>query len=163
MERKFDIIVVGGGHAGSEAAHAAAKLGFQTLLITNNIDQIASMPCNPAIGGPAKSHLVKEIDALGGYSGLVTDKTMIQFRMLNRSKGPAMWSPRAQSDRMMFAETWRNMLEQTENLDFYQDSVNGLIFEEVYPYGKIRLPTRLIEQKQFLTSSPKILRNVSST
>jgi tRNA uridine 5-carboxymethylaminomethyl modification enzyme len=126
----YDVIVVGGGHAGSEAAAASANMGAKTLLITMNLQNIAQMSCNPAMGGIAKGQIVREIDALGGYSGIVTDKTAIQFKMLNKSKGPAMWSPRAQSDRMQFAECWRTMLEQTENLDFYQDSVNGLIFEE---------------------------------
>ena len=127
--KTYDVIVVGGGHAGSEAAAAAANMGAQTLLITMNLQNIAQMSCNPAMGGIAKGQIVREIDALGGYSAIVTDKTAIQFKMLNKSKGPAMWSPRAQSDRMMFAETWRNMLEQTDNLDFYQDSVNGLLFD----------------------------------
>ncbi|MDT7831379.1 tRNA uridine-5-carboxymethylaminomethyl(34) synthesis enzyme MnmG [Flavobacteriaceae bacterium S356] len=125
----YDVIVVGGGHAGSEAAASAANMGAKTLLITMNLQNIAQMSCNPAMGGIAKGQILREIDALGGYSAIVTDKTAIQFKMLNKSKGPAMWSPRAQSDRMMFAETWRNMLEQTDNLDFYQDSVNGLLFE----------------------------------
>ncbi|CAA0145095.1 tRNA uridine-5-carboxymethylaminomethyl(34) synthesis enzyme MnmG [Tenacibaculum maritimum] len=125
----YDVIVVGGGHAGSEAAAASANMGAHTLLITMNLQNIAQMSCNPAMGGIAKGQIVREIDALGGYSAIVTDKTAIQFKMLNKSKGPAMWSPRAQSDRMQFAETWRNMLEKTANLDFYQDSVNGLIFE----------------------------------
>ena len=126
----YDVIVVGGGHAGSEAAAAAANMGAHTLLITMNLQNIAQMSCNPAMGGIAKGQIVREIDALGGYSGIVTDKTAIQFKMLNKSKGPAMWSPRAQSDRMQFAECWRTMLEQTENVDFYQDSVNGLLFDE---------------------------------
>ncbi|WP_405610418.1 tRNA uridine-5-carboxymethylaminomethyl(34) synthesis enzyme MnmG [Polaribacter sp. Asnod1-A03] len=126
----YDVIVVGGGHAGSEAAAAAANMGAHTLLITMNLQNIAQMSCNPAMGGIAKGQIVREIDALGGYSGIVTDKTAIQFKMLNKSKGPAMWSPRAQSDRMQFSECWRTMLEQTENLDFYQDSVNGLLFDE---------------------------------
>ncbi|MCG1035077.1 tRNA uridine-5-carboxymethylaminomethyl(34) synthesis enzyme MnmG [Polaribacter sargassicola] len=126
----YDVIVVGGGHAGSEAAAAAANMGAHTLLITMNLQNIAQMSCNPAMGGIAKGQIVREIDALGGYSAIVTDKTAIQFKMLNKSKGPAMWSPRAQSDRMQFAECWRTMLEQTENLDFYQDSVNGLLFDE---------------------------------
>ncbi len=125
----YDVIVVGGGHAGSEAAAAAANMGAHTLLITMNLQNIAQMSCNPAMGGIAKGQIVREIDALGGYSGVVTDKTAIQFKMLNKSKGPAMWSPRAQSDRMQFAECWRTMLEQTENVDFYQDSVNGLLFD----------------------------------
>ncbi|WP_435414115.1 tRNA uridine-5-carboxymethylaminomethyl(34) synthesis enzyme MnmG [Polaribacter aestuariivivens] len=126
----YDVIVVGGGHAGSEAAAASANMGAHTLLITMNLQNIAQMSCNPAMGGIAKGQIVREIDALGGYSGIVTDKTAIQFKMLNKSKGPAMWSPRAQSDRMQFAECWRTMLEQTDNLDFYQDSVNGLLFDD---------------------------------
>jgi len=129
MFPKYDIIVVGGGHAGSEAAAAAANLGSRTLLITMNMEVIAKMSCNPAMGGVAKGQIVREIDALGGYSGIVSDETMIQFRMLNRSKGPAMWSPRCQSDRMRFAEKWRLMLEQTPNLDFWQDMVVGLMTE----------------------------------
>lgn len=126
----YDVIVVGGGHAGSEAAAASANMGAHTLLITMSLQNIAQMSCNPAMGGIAKGQIVREIDALGGYSGIVTDKTAIQFKMLNKSKGPAMWSPRAQSDRMRFSEEWRKVLEQTDNLDFYQDSVNGLLFEE---------------------------------
>ncbi len=125
----YDVIVVGGGHAGSEAAAASANMGAKTLLITMSLQNIAQMSCNPAMGGIAKGQIVREIDALGGYSAIVTDKTAIQFKMLNKSKGPAMWSPRAQSDRMRFAEEWRSMLEQTDNLDFYQDSVNGLLFD----------------------------------
>ena len=125
----YDVIVVGGGHAGSEAAAASANMGAKTLLITMNLQNIAQMSCNPAMGGIAKGQIVREIDALGGYSGIVTDKTAIQFKMLNKSKGPAMWSPRAQSDRMQFAECWRTILEQTENLDFFQDYVNGLLFD----------------------------------
>ena len=125
----YDVIVVGGGHAGSEAAASSANLGAHTLLITMNLQNIAQMSCNPAMGGIAKGQIVREIDALGGYSAIVTDKTAIQFKMLNKSKGPAMWSPRAQSDRMRFAECWRTMLEQTNNLDFYQDNVTGLIFD----------------------------------
>src|SRR5690606_29750311 len=122
-------VVVGGGHAGSEAAAAAANMGMKTLLITMSLQNIAQMSCNPAMGGIAKGQIVREIDAMGGYSGIVTDKTAIQFRMLNMSKGPEMWSPRAQSDRIRFAESWRLMLEQTPNLDFYQDMVSGLIIE----------------------------------
>lgn len=129
FDTTYDVIVVGGGHAGSEAAASSANMGAKTLLITMNLQNIAQMSCNPAMGGIAKGQIVREIDALGGYSAIVTDKTAIQFKMLNKSKGPAMWSPRAQSDRMMFAETWRNMLEETENVDFYQDSVNGLLFD----------------------------------
>lgn len=130
MFEKYDVIVVGAGHAGCEAAAAAANMGSKTLLITMNMQNMAQMSCNPAMGGIAKGQIVREIDALGGYSGIVTDETMIQFRMLNRSKGPAMWSPRAQSDRMLFSMKWREMLEQTPNLDFYQDSVIGLEKEE---------------------------------
>jgi tRNA uridine 5-carboxymethylaminomethyl modification enzyme len=129
FESTYDVIVVGGGHAGSEAAAAAANLGSSTLLITMSLQNIAQMSCNPAMGGIAKGQIVREIDAIGGYSGIITDKTAIQFKMLNKSKGPAMWSPRAQSDRMRFAEEWRMHLEQTENLDMFQDSVNGLLFE----------------------------------
>ncbi len=129
FSNEYDVIVVGGGHAGSEAAAASAKLGAKTLLITMNLQNIAQMSCNPAMGGIAKGQIVREIDALGGYSGIVTDKSAIQFKMLNKSKGPAMWSPRAQNDRMRFAEEWRMLLEQTPNLDFFQDMVNGLIVE----------------------------------
>lgn len=127
MHNEYDVIVVGAGHAGCEAAAAAANMGSKVLLITMNLQTIAQMSCNPAMGGIAKGQIVREIDAMGGYSGIVTDKSMIQFRMLNRSKGPAMWSPRAQSDRMLFAATWREMLEQTPNVDFYQDMVKGLL------------------------------------
>jgi len=130
MFPKYDVIVVGAGHAGCEAAAAAANLGSKVLLITMNMQTIAQMSCNPAMGGIAKGQIVREIDALGGYSGIVTDKSMIQFRMLNRSKGPAMWSPRAQNDRMIFAATWREMLEQTPNVDFYQDMVNSLVVKD---------------------------------
>ena len=125
----YDVIVVGAGHAGSEAAAAAANMGSKTLLITMNLQNIAQMSCNPAMGGIAKGQIVREIDALGGYSGIVSDSSAIQFKMLNKSKGPAMWSPRVQSDRMRFAEDWRNLLEQTQNLDFYQEMVSGLIIE----------------------------------
>ena len=129
MLQSYDIIVVGGGHAGCEAAHAAAKMGSSTLLITMNLNTIAQMSCNPAMGGVAKGQIVREIDALGGGSGIVADKSAIQFRMLNLSKGPAMWSPRTQNDRMLFAETWRLKLESVPKLDFWQDMVNGLIVE----------------------------------
>lgn len=129
FDKEYDVIVVGAGHAGSEAAAAAANLGCSTLLITMNLQNIAQMSCNPAMGGIAKGQIVREIDALGGYSGIVSDRTAIQFKMLNKSKGPAMWSPRVQSDRMRFAEEWRLMLEQTPNLDFYQEMVKGLLIE----------------------------------
>ncbi len=126
----YDIIVVGGGHAGCEAAAASARMGSKVLMITLNLATIAQMSCNPAMGGIAKGQIVREIDALGGYSGIVTDHTMIQFRMLNKSKGPAMWSPRAQSDRVLFAARWKEMLEQIPNLDFWQDSVTELIVKK---------------------------------
>lgn len=130
MFEKYDVIVVGAGHSGSEAAAAAANLGSKTLLITMSLQRIAQMSCNPAMGGVAKGQIVREIDALGGYSGIVTDRSMIQFRMLNKSKGPAMWSPRAQSDRVLFSVEWRKLLEQTPNLDFWQDTVVELVFEK---------------------------------
>jgi tRNA uridine 5-carboxymethylaminomethyl modification enzyme len=129
FDKIYDVIVVGGGHAGSEAAAAAANMGSQTLLVTMNLQNIAQMSCNPAMGGIAKGQIVREIDALGGYSGIVSDTSAIQFKMLNKSKGPAMWSPRVQSDRMRFAEDWRLLLEQTKNLDFYQEMVTGLVVE----------------------------------
>src|SRR5436190_21790395 len=129
MFPKYDVIVVGAGHAGCEAAAAAANLGSKVLLITMNLQTIAQMSCNPAMGGIAKGQIVREIDAMGGYSGIVTDKSMLQFRMLNKSKGPAMWSPRAQSDRTLFAATWRQMLEETPNVDFYQDTVRSILIK----------------------------------
>ena len=137
MFSTYDVIVVGAGHAGCEAAAAASNMGSKVLLITMNLQTIAQMSCNPAMGGVAKGQIVREIDAMGGYSGIVTDKSMIQFRMLNKSKGPAMWSPRAQNDRMLFASTWREMLENTPNVDFYQDMVNGLIIEKGAVQGVI--------------------------
>jgi tRNA uridine 5-carboxymethylaminomethyl modification enzyme len=127
MFPEYDVIVVGAGHAGCEAAAAAANMGSKVLLATMNMQTIAQMSCNPAMGGVAKGQIVREIDALGGYSGIITDHTMVQFRMLNRSKGPAMWSPRAQSDRMLFARKWRQMLEAHPNIDFWQEMVSGLI------------------------------------
>lgn len=137
MFPEYDVIVVGAGHAGCEAAAAAANMGSKTLLVTMNMQTIAQMSCNPAMGGIAKGQIIREIDAMGGYSGIVTDHTMIQFRMLNRSKGPAMWSPRAQSDRMLFSAKWREMLEQTPNLDFYQDMVKGLLVKDKRVCGVI--------------------------
>ncbi|HOD09170.1 MAG TPA: tRNA uridine-5-carboxymethylaminomethyl(34) synthesis enzyme MnmG [Flavobacterium sp.] len=130
MFNTYDVIVVGAGHAGCEAAASAANLGCSTLLVTMSLQNIAQMSCNPAMGGIAKGQIVREIDALGGYSGIVSDKTAIQFKMLNKSKGPAMWSPRVQSDRMRFAEEWRLMLENTPNLDFYQEMVKGLLIKD---------------------------------
>ena len=127
MFKEYDVIVVGAGHAGCEAAAAAANMGSRVLLITMNMGTIAQMSCNPAMGGVAKGQIVREIDALGGYSGIISDKSMIQFRMLNKSKGPAMWSPRTQNDRMLFAQEWRLGLERIDNLDFWQEMVTGLI------------------------------------
>lgn len=129
FDKEYDVIVVGGGHAGAEAAAAAANMGSKTLLVTMNLQTIGQMSCNPAMGGIAKGQIVREIDALGGYSGIITDKSAIQFKMLNKSKGPAMWSPRAQNDRMRFAEEWRLALEATPNVDFYQEMVSGLLIE----------------------------------
>lgn len=129
MFREYDVIVVGAGHAGCEAAAAAANMGSSTLLITMNMQTIGQMSCNPAMGGIAKGQIVREIDAMGGYSGIVSDRSMVQFRMLNRSKGPAMWSPRTQNDRMLFAGEWRSMLEKTPNLDFWQDTITSLLVE----------------------------------
>ncbi len=137
----YDVIVVGAGHAGCEAAAAAANMGSKVLLITMNMQTIAQMSCNPAMGGIAKGQIVREIDALGGYSGIVSDKSMIQFRMLNKSKGPGMWSPRSQNDRMLFASTWREMLENTPNIDFWQDMVKGLIVSR----GTSENPSGVIE------------------
>ena len=137
MFPEYDVIVVGAGHAGCEAAVAAANLGSKVCLVTMNMQTIAQMSCNPAMGGVAKGQIVREIDALGGYSGIVTDHTMVQFRMLNRSKGPAMWSPRAQSDRMLFARKWRNMLEAHPNVDFWQDMVKGLVIRGGVIHGVV--------------------------
>ena len=130
FEKEYDVVVVGGGHAGAEAAAASANLGSSTLLVSMNLQTIGQMSCNPAMGGIAKGQIIREIDALGGYSGIVSDKSAIQFKMLNRSKGPAMWSPRVQSDRMLFAKYWRDLLEQTPNLDFYQDMINDIIVDK---------------------------------
>ncbi len=130
MYKEYDVIVVGAGHSGCEAAHSAAQMGSKVLLVTMNMNTIAQMSCNPAMGGVAKGQIVREIDALGGMSGIISDKTMIQFRMLNRSKGPAMWSPRCQSDRIRFAEEWRMSLEQNQNVDFWQEMVSGLLIED---------------------------------
>src|SRR5271169_3142478 len=130
MFPEYDVVVVGAGHAGCEAAAAAANMGSKVLLVTMNMQTIAQMSCNPAMGGIAKGQIVREIDALGGYSGIVSDKTAIQFRMLNRSKGPAMWSPRAQNDRALFTLEWRRMLENIPNVDFYQDMVQSLLVKD---------------------------------
>src|SRR6056300_1953785 len=135
MLKEYDVIVVGGGHAGCEAAAAAANLGAKVLLVTMNMSTIAQMSCNPAMGGVAKGQIVREIDAMGGYSGIISDITAVQFRMLNLSKGPAMWSPRAQSDRWLFAQEWRLMLEQTPNVDFWQDTVVGITTNSIKATG----------------------------
>ncbi len=160
MFEEYDVIVVGAGHSGSEAAAAAANLGSKTLLITMNMNAIAQMSCNPAMGGIAKGQIVREIDALGGYSGLVTDKSMIQFRMLNKSKGPAMWSPRAQSDRMMFSAEWRTMLENTKNLDFWQDMVKGLIVEKSRIKGVITGMGHKIYSKSVILTNGTFLNGI---
>src|SRR3978361_1533322 len=160
MFPQYDVIVVGAGHAGCEAAAAAANLGSKTLLITMNMQTIAQMSCNPAMGGIAKGQIVREIDALGGYSGIVTDKSMIQFRMLNRSKGPAMWSPRAQSDRMLFATTWREMLEATPNVDFYTDMVKGLLVKDNRCYGVITGLGHEIKAKSVVITSGTFLNGI---
>ena len=137
LEEKYDVIVVGGGHAGCEAAHAAATLGSKVLLITQNLETIARMSCNPAMGGVAKGQIIREIDALGGMSGIITDASSIQFRMLNKSKGPAMWSPRAQCDRKVFEKEWRKKLEKNKNIDFWQDTVESLIITKNNTKGVI--------------------------
>ncbi|HSH51957.1 MAG TPA: FAD-dependent oxidoreductase, partial [Bacteroidales bacterium] len=149
----YDVIVVGGGHAGCEAATAAANMGAETLLITMDMTKYAQMSCNPAMGGVAKGQIIREIDALGGYSGIVTDKSMIQFRMLNRSKGPAMWSPRAQCDRMLFTMEWRKILEQIEHLDLWQDLVSELIIKDGYVKGvKTKLGVQFKSKTVILTN-----------
>ena len=156
----YDVIVVGAGHAGCEAAAAAANLGSKVLLVTMNMQTIAQMSCNPAIGGIAKGQIVREIDAMGGYTGLVTDASTIQFRMLNRSKGPAMWSPRAQNDRMLFAAKWREMLEETPNVDFYQDTVQGLIIKDNRAGGVITGLGHEIRSKTVVVTSGTFLNGI---
>ncbi len=160
MFPEYDIIVVGAGHAGCEAAAAAANMGSKVLLITMNMQTIAQMSCNPAMGGIAKGQIVREIDAMGGYSGIVSDESMIQFRMLNRSKGPAMWSPRVQSDRMLFAAKWREMLEQTPNVDFYQDMVNGLLVKHDRVCGVITGLGHQIRAKSVVLTNGTFLNGV---
>ncbi len=160
MFPEYDVIVVGAGHAGSEAAAAAANLGSKVLLITMNLQVIGQMSCNPAMGGIAKGQIVREIDALGGYSGIVSDRSMLQFRMLNRSKGPAMWSPRSQNDRMLFAQTWREMLEQTPNVDFYQDMVKALIIKGDKVCGVVTGLGHEIKAKAVVVTSGTFLNGI---
>lgn len=160
MFPKYDVIVVGAGHAGCEAAAAAANMDSKVLLVTMNMQTIAQMSCNPAMGGIAKGQIVREIDALGGYSGIVTDASMIQFRMLNKSKGPAMWSPRAQNDRMLFASKWREMLENTPNVDFYQDMVKSIIIKDGRACGVVTGLGHQIESKAVVVTSGTFLNGV---
>ena len=160
MFDKYDVIVVGAGHAGCEAAAAAANLGSKVLLVTMNMQTIAQMSCNPAMGGIAKGQIIREIDALGGYSGIVTDSSLIQFRMLNKSKGPAMWSPRAQSDRMLFSLKWREMLEQTANVDFYQDMVRSIIVKNGHACGVVTGLGHEILSKSVVITSGTFLNGV---
>jgi tRNA uridine 5-carboxymethylaminomethyl modification enzyme len=160
MFPEYDVIVVGAGHAGCEAAAAAANLGSKTLLVTMNMQTIAQMSCNPAMGGIAKGQIVREIDAMGGYSGIVTDLSTIQFRMLNKSKGPAMWSPRAQNDRMLFSIKWREMLEQTPNLDFYQDMVKGLLVKDGQCSGVVTGLGHEIKAKSVVLTNGTFLNGV---
>jgi tRNA uridine 5-carboxymethylaminomethyl modification enzyme len=160
MFPEYDVIVVGAGHAGCEAAAAAANLGSRVLLITMNMQTIAQMSCNPAMGGIAKGQIVREIDALGGYSGIVSDRSMIQFRMLNRSKGPAMWSPRSQNDRMLFALTWRELLEKTPGVDFYQDMVRSLIVKDNRVMGVITGLGHEIVAKAVVVTSGTFLNGI---
>jgi tRNA uridine 5-carboxymethylaminomethyl modification enzyme len=153
MNFSYDIIVVGGGHAGCEAAFIAARMGARTLLITMDMTKLAQMSCNPAMGGIAKGQIIREIDAMGGMSGIITDRTMIQFRMLNKSKGPAMWSPRAQCDRMLFSREWRKVLENTENLNIWQEQANGLIVQDNIVKGvTTTLGTRFLARAVILTN-----------
>lgn len=160
MFQEYDVIVVGAGHAGCEAAAAAANMGSNVLLVTMNMQTIAQMSCNPAMGGIAKGQIVREIDALGGYSGIVSDASMIQFRMLNRSKGPAMWSPRTQNDRMLFSQKWREMLEQTERLSFYQDMVRQVIVEKGIVKGVITGLGHEIRAKSVVLTNGTFLNGV---
>jgi len=160
MFPEYDVIVVGAGHAGCEAAAAAANMGARVMLVTMNMQTIAQMSCNPAMGGIAKGQIVREIDALGGYSGIVSDKSMIQFRMLNRSKGPGMWSPRTQNDRMLFAATWREMLEQTRNVDFWQDMVKGLIVSRGTIQGVVTGMGQEIRAKSVVLTNGTFLNGV---
>src|SRR6187399_1741208 len=153
MFSDYDVIIVGAGHAGCEAAAAAAKMGSKVLMITMNMNTIAQMSCNPAMGGVAKGQIVREIDALGGMSGIISDKSMIQFRMLNQSKGPAMWSPRTQNDRMRFSEEWRLTLERNKNIDFWQETVNEIIVKDKRAVGvKTQLGIEIKSKSVVLTN-----------
>src|SRR5436305_3585640 len=160
MFQTYDVIVVGAGHAGCEAAAAAANMGSKVLLVTMNLQTIAQMSCNPAMGGIAKGQIVREIDALGGYSGIVSDESMIQFRMLNRSKGPAMWSPRSQNDRALFSLKWRERLEQTPNVEFYQDMVRQLIVEKNKVVGVVTGLGHEIRAKSVVLTNGTFLNGV---
>lgn len=160
MFPEYDVIVVGAGHAGCEAAAAAANLGSKVLLVTMNMQTIAQMSCNPAMGGIAKGQIVREIDALGGYSGMVSDLSTIQFRMLNRSKGPAMWSPRTQNDRMLFAAKWREMLENTPNVDFYQDMVKSIIIKDNRACGVVTGLGHEIKSRSVVVTSGTFLNGI---
>jgi tRNA uridine 5-carboxymethylaminomethyl modification enzyme len=153
MDFQYEIIVVGGGHAGCEAAHAAAVMGSKTLLITMDMTKLAQMSCNPAMGGIAKGQIIREIDAFGGMSGIVTDRSMIQFRMLNKSKGPAMWSPRAQCDRQKFTTEWRKVLERTDNLSIWQEQATSLLIDEMKVVGvETAFGTRFLSSAVILTN-----------
>jgi tRNA uridine 5-carboxymethylaminomethyl modification enzyme len=160
MIKDYDVIVVGAGHAGCEAAAAAANMGSSVLLVTMNMQTIAQMSCNPAMGGIAKGQIVREIDAMGGYSGIVSDKSAIQFRMLNRSKGPAMWSPRTQNDRMLFALEWRKMLEETPNVDFWQDMVSGILIKDGKACGVVTSMGIKIKSKAVILTNGTFLNGV---
>src|SRR6476661_515953 len=160
MFQEYDVIVVGAGHAGCEAAAAAANMGSNVLLVTMNLQTIAQMSCNPAMGGIAKGQIVREIDALGGYSGIVSDASMIQFRMLNRSKGPAMWSPRSQNDRMLFSLKWRQMLEETERVEFYQDMVRQILVENGKAVGVVTGLGHEIKAKAVVLTNGTFLNGV---
>src|SRR5690349_19468226 len=160
MFQEYDVIVVGAGHAGCEAAAAAANMGSKVLLITMNMQTIAQMSCNPAMGGIAKGQIVREIDALGGYSGVVSDESMIQFRILNRSKGPAMWSPRSQNDRMLFALKWREMLEHTHRVEFYQDMVKQILVQNEKVVGVVTGLGHEIKAKAVILTNGTFLNGV---
>ena len=160
LEEKYDVIVIGAGHAGCEAAHSAATLGSKVLIVTQNLETIARMSCNPAMGGVAKGQIIREIDALGGMSGLITDASSIQFRMLNKSKGPAMWSPRAQCDRKVFEKEWRSTLEANKNIDFWQDTVDSLIIEKHQVDGIITKMGVQIKSKSIVLCSGTFLNGI---